>query len=242
MEIEKNDVDISRLFTWGRAYEVVNSDGKTEAVVYMRLLGDADINRARVHALRKSADLRRKLMDVNSDEHISFIKPIDAMEVEDLYNLITVFSMRQITNDCYKNVQIKRPTPPKSNASLAKMEKYQKEVDDYPKLFKAAVEKQMQAEVAKLKKSLESESKETLYKKYISTLIEELCEQEALNAYRNMEIFLGCYKDDEYKERFFPSFDEYDNLDTQIKNDFRAAYERLDIKMDELKKLREATL
>jgi hypothetical protein len=56
-----------------------------------------------------------------------------------------------------------------------------------------------------------------------------------------MELYLGCYKDDGYKERFFSSFEEYDNLDTQVKADFRAAYEKLDMRADELKKLREAT-
>jgi hypothetical protein len=242
LQVEKNDVEISKLFTWGRIFEVVNSENEVEARIYMRLLGDADANRARVHALRKSAELRRKLLDESSDERMSFIKPFDSMEVEDLQNYVVVFSMREITNDAYKNISVPKPKPPKSNASLAKMEKFQREVDDYPTQFKNAVEKQMQKEVAKLKKSLETDSKEVLYKKYMNTLIDELCEQEAINAYRNMELYLGCYKDSEYTEKFFPSFEVYDNLDTQVKLDFRAAYERLDIKTDELKKLREATL
>lgn len=242
VEIEKNDVDIQKLFTWGRVFEVVNSEDEVQALVYMRLLGDADVNKARVYALRKSAELRRKLMDTNSDERITFITPVESFEIDELVNRIILLSMREITNECYKNVKVKKPVAPKSSASLAKMEKYQEEVDNYPKLFKDAVEKQMKVEMDRLRKSLESQTKEYLYKKFTNTLIDELCEQEAINAYRNMEIFLGCYKDDDYKEHFFSSFDEYDNLDTQIKLDFRAAYERLDVKMDELKKLREATL
>jgi hypothetical protein len=241
LPIERNDVEISKLFTWGRVFEVVNSGDEVEARIYMRLLGDADANRARVHALRKSAELRRKLLDESSDERFSFIKPFDSLEAADLQNYVVVFSMREITNDAYKNVNVQKPKPPKSNASLAKMEKYQREVDDYPTLFKNAVEKQMQKEVAKLKKSLETDSREVLYKKYVNALVDELCEQEAINGYRNMELYLGCYKDEDYKERFFPNFDEYDNLDTQIKSDLRAAYERLNINPDELKKLREAT-
>ena len=241
MDVERNDVNISKLFNWGRVYEVTNSDNEVEALVYMKVLGDADVNKARVHAIRKSADLRRKLSDLNSDERVIFIKPMDALELEDLYNLITVFSMREISNDAYKNVNVKKPVPPKSNASLAKMEKYQKEVDEYPGLFREAVEKQMKVEVDKLLKVLKTESKESLYKRYVSTLTDELCEQEALNSYRNIEVYLGCYKDDEYKELFFSSFDEYDNLPAEVKADFRAAYDRLDIRVDELKKLREAT-
>jgi hypothetical protein len=241
IEVERNDVDISRLFNWGRKYDITNAEGEVQATVYMKLMGDADVNVARVHAIRKSADLRRKLLDLTSDERVVFIKPIDALEMEDLLNLITVFSMREITGEAYKNVQVRKPVAPKSNANLAKMEKYQKEVDEYPALFRAAVEKQMQSEVAKLKVQLKTETHESLYKKYVATLTDELCEQEALNSYKNIEVYLGCYKDDSYKERLFASFEEYDNIPTEMKNEFRSAYDKLDIRVDELKKLRAAT-
>ena len=67
MEIEKNDVDISKLFNWGKAFEIVGEDGVVD-VVYMRVLGDADINKARVFALRESAKLRRALRNPDSDK------------------------------------------------------------------------------------------------------------------------------------------------------------------------------
>ncbi len=56
-----------------------------------------------------------------------------------------------------------------------------------------------------------------------------------------MELYLGCYKDPDYVERFFSSFEQYDNLDSKIKSDFRAAYDKLDVRMEDIKKLREAT-
>jgi len=244
MEIEKNDVDISKLFVWGRVFEVVGEDGKPEALVYMRLLGDADANRARVFAVRQSAELRRKLLDLNSDERIVFVKSIEEVSEEDLRNLIIAYSMREITNNAYKSIKVKKPTPPKSNASLSKMEKYQKEVDDFPTQFKDAVEKHMRKEVDKALKLLEYEDKESLYKRYTNALIDELCEQRAMESYRNMELYLGCYKDDTYAldKRFFSSYDEFDNMSLEVKSEFRAAYDKLDIKPDELKKLREATL
>jgi hypothetical protein len=242
MEVEKNDVDISALFTWGRVFEVTNQEGNVESLVYMRLLGDADVNKARVHALRKSAELRRKLMDEDSDERLAYIKSIEELSLEDLKNYIIVLSMREITNASYKNIKVKKPVQPKSDASLAKQEKYQAELDEYPAKVRDAISVQMKKEVEALRETLASETKEGLYKKYVTTSIVELCEQEAINSYRNIEVYLGCYKDDEYKERYFSSLEEYDNLNTQVKIDFRAAFERLDIKMEELKKLREATL
>lgn len=242
MEAEKNDVDVNRLFTWGRVFEVVNPKTKeVSALVYMRLLGDADVNRARVYALRKSAEMRRKLIDETSDEFTVIIKDIKELEVKDITNYIVMFSIREISTEARRNVSVKLPTPPKSNAPLAKMEKYQLEVDAYHTKVQDAVEKYIKKEVDKLLKSLEGISKEDLYKRYQKLLVEEFCEREALKAYNDMEIFLGCHRDDNYTEKFFKSFDEYDNLDSSIKAEFQAAYSSIQMTTDELKKLREAT-
>jgi|SRR5688572_9901557 len=242
MTVEKNDVDITKLFVWGTEYEIVNGDDEVLAKVFMRILGDADVNKARVYALRKSFELRRKLKDSNSEERLIYIRDFDDVTDEELINYIVAYSMREIGNDSHKMVKVKRPTQPKADASLEKMEKFQKEVDDYPNKVKEAVSKYMKDAVDKLKKSLEGLTKEALYKKYEKLLVEEFCEQEALNSYNEMQLYLGCYKDAEYKERFFESFEQYENLDSQVKKDFRTAYDRLDVRMDELKKLREATL
>lgn len=242
MSVEKNDVDISKLFVWGTKYDIVNGKDEIEATVWMRILGDADVNKARVHALRKSFELRKKLKDADSVERLIYVREIDDMTEEELVNYIIAFSMRDIGNNAHKEVKVKRPTQPKSDASLEKMEKFQKEVDEYPGKVKEAINKYMQSEVEKLRKSFDGASKEALHKKYEKLLVEEFAEQEALNAYREMELYLGCYQDEEYKKKFFSSFEEYENTDSKVKSDFRAAYDRLDVRMDELKKLREATL
>lgn len=241
MTIEKNDVDINKLFSWGTVYEIVDGNNEVQAKVYMRLLGDADTNKARVYALRKSHELRKALKDLDSTERLIYIRPIEELELEDIVNYIVVFSMREITNRAYKEVKVKKPAQPKSDASLEKMEKYQEEIDQYPIKLKEAVEKYMKKGVDELKESLKTSTKEELYKRYENALIGEFCEQEAIRAYKDMELYMACYKDENYKERFFSSFEEFDNLDTQVKMDFRAAFDRIEVGMDELKKLREAT-
>lgn len=239
--VEHNDVDISKLFIWGRDFNIVSPDDKVEAKVYMRLLGDADMNRARVYALRKSAELRKNLNNPESDDALIHIRSIDELETDDIINYITAFSMREISNQAVKEVSVDRPKQPKSNATLKQMEKYQAEIDAYPAKVQKAVGDYIKKEVEKLKASITNESKEALHKRYKNLLVAEYCEQEALKAYGEMELFLGCYKDPDYKIRLWNSFEEYDNLDRNYKNQFRAAYNTLDIRMDELKKLQEAT-
>ena len=240
--VEHNDVDISKIFEWGRVFEVINPvTQEVEALVYMKLLGDADLGRARVHALRKSSELRRRLRDEDSDERVAYIRTIDELSEEDLINLITIFSGREISINARNNVKIKAPKPPKSDAPLEQMEKFQKEVDEFPAKRQKAVTEAVEKEMAKFKKSLEGESKESLYKKYTKALIDEFCEREALVAFENMQTYLGCFKDDSYKERFFNDFDAFDNLESTVKQQFVDAYRQIDIDINELKKLRRAT-
>ncbi len=243
MELEKNDVDISKIFKWGRVF-ILKGDNESDeegTLIYMKLLGDADVNRARVYALRKSAELRRKLRDQNSDERLAAIRDIEDLSQEDLINYILIFSTREITVNAAKEVKVPVPKMPKSNAKLEKVEKYQEELDAYNGKRKAAVDKYVQKEIEKLVNGLKAESKETLYKRYESLLIEEFCEQAAFKAYEDMQIYLGCFKDDEYKELFFSSLEEYDNLLSEQKALIRQAYSTLNIGMDDLKKLREVT-
>lgn len=242
MDYEKNDVDISKLFIWGKKYEITDSTGKENlGTVWMRLLGDADVNKARVYAIRKSRELRLKLLDPASDERLVYTRQANELSHDDLINYVTMFSMREITNKALKEVTVESPKMPRSNASLKKMEQYQHEIDEYPEKLNDAIKKFTKKEVDALQKTLRTESDENLYKIYIERLIDELCEQEALSSYNDMVLFLGCYKDEDYKIHLWNSFEDFANIPTETKIAFRAAYEGLNIKIDDLKKLREAT-
>lgn len=242
--IEKNDVDISKLFGWGRVFEVVNPQTKeVDALVYMKLLGDADLGRARVYALRKSAELRRKLKDTNSDEYLAWVRDINEVEIQDLINLITVFSMRELSRNAREKVKIPTPKPPKTTAKLEKMEAFQKQVDDYPEKRAKVIEEAINKEVEILQKSLKEKDKEELYRQYVKMLVDEFCERMAIDAFEDYQTYLGCYIDDTYKSdaRFFKDFEDFDNLEPTVKTQFKDAYRSLDIELSELKKLRRAT-
>lgn len=240
--VEKNDVDISKLFSWGRVYEVIDPlDDSIINLVYMRLLGDADLNRARIYALRKSSELRRKLRDENSDERVAYIRPLSELDRDSMINLITILSSREITTNAVRNVKVKEPKQPKSNAKLEEVEKFQKEIDEYPAKRQEAVAKAVEKEVERLKKEQDKKTDEELYRDYVKIHIDEFCEKEAFEAFKNMQVFLGCYKDSSYKEKYFSDFEEFDNLESTMKENFKAAYDSIDVNMSELKKLRLAT-
>ena len=239
--VEHNDVDISKLFIWKQKFEIVDENNEVIQEIYLRVLGDADLNRARVYALRESALLRSLLKSDYSDEHYAYIHPIDEFEKEQLVNLISALSMRELSKAADKEVVLKKPKSPKSDASTEELEKYQKEIDNYPikkmKLLKDSIEKKTE----ELVKSLQEKPKKELYDKYTELLINELCEQELLHAFRERTTFLATYKDEDLEDRVFTMFEDFQNLPRNIKDQFMVAYDSLEIYGESLKKLRQAT-
>lgn len=237
--VERNDVDVAPLFAWSKEFKVI-SKGE-EVPVFMRLVGDADINRARVAALRKSADLRGRLRDINSDERVVFIKDIDDIEIENLVAVIAVFSMRDIAEAATKRLKIKVPKTPKSDAKTSVQEKYQAELDSYPERRQAELRSLIEKDIEVLKESLEKEPKEKIYKKYVNIMSDELCEQELLKTFKSWCAYLGSYKNEELSERLFSSYEEFDNLQPNLKEQFINEYSRLELYGDDLKKLLQVT-
>ena len=84
MIAEKSDVDISKLFHYGKKFDIQDRNGKKVLTVFIRIVGDADLNRARVYAIRRSAELRERLRSKESDESLAFIPPIESVEKNSL--------------------------------------------------------------------------------------------------------------------------------------------------------------
>jgi hypothetical protein len=96
---EKNNVEIEKLFKWSSDFKINDKYGNFIVDVFMRLVGDAEINKARVFAIRKSAELRKLLRDDESDERIAFISTVYEMdEKEELADLISMLKLREFSD------------------------------------------------------------------------------------------------------------------------------------------------
>lgn len=238
--IEKNDIDISKLFTWGLGFPIQDDKGQELFKVYMRLVGDAELNRARVFALRKSAELRKKLKTEDSDERLAFIPDIDLIEQDEIIQSLILFNTKYLTSDALKEVKITMKKEPSSDATLEEQEEYQKWIDSYPQERENKIKEYVNARVVEVEKELKAKDKEVLFKDLERSLIDQLCENEMLLRYRDMCTYLGSFKDVEYKEHFFKDFSEFDNLPKEIKSQFNESYMSLEIGGEDLKKLLEA--
>lgn len=235
--VEKNDVDISKLFNWGLSFPIQDNNGKDLFKVYIRLVGDAELNRARVFALRKSAEFRKKLKTEDSDERLAFIADYDLIEKEELIQSLLLFNTKFLTSDAYKEVNITVKKEPSSDATLEEQEEYQQWVDNYPKEREEKIRAYVTEKLVKIQEELESKDKETLYKEFEKSLVNQLCENEMILKYRDMCAYLGTFKDSEYKEKFFKDFEEFENLPKEIKDQILEFYMALEIGGEDLKKL-----
>jgi len=236
MNVDKNDVDISRLFQWKKKFMLEYITGQDAAEVYMRLAGDADINRARVHGLRKAADLRKKLITEDTDERIAFIPPIEMVDKEGLIQAIASLSIKEYSKDAVKELDLPYPVEPKSDATQEAWEKYQAEVDNYPnqRLVRISeyIKYAMDADITKLEK----QNIEDLYKKYERLIITDLCEREMVGAYNSFCIQQNTFVDPEMTVRVYETTEEFENAPRFVKDQLLTFYEELELDSVELKK------
>jgi hypothetical protein len=240
-DVEKNDVDISELFKWTKEIEIEDSFSGIRVKFYMRLLGDADLGRARTHGYRKSSDLRKKLKTKGSDERTSLIAELeDFTDTEVVLKAIEILRTPEIYQRAIKNVDIPEPKEPETE-DLEAWEEYQKKVDTYSDKFKKAVDKEAEKLKTEDMKFLEGKESAELYKIYENEVINKLCQEEMNNGFYDMAIFLATFKDDKFMIPAFKKFDSYNNTRPNLKTRLRNEYQRLELGLDVLKKSPEAT-
>lgn len=234
--IEKNDIDISKLFSWGSSLTLKNKHGDDVLTVYMRIIGDADVNRARVIALRKSAELREKLKTPGSDERVALLPSMKEIEKEKIIETMLFMTLKDLSSVAEKNLVLKYPQEPDSDATLEEQEEYQKQVDDWPNTLQTKISESLEKEVAIERKRLQQLSENKLKTEYEDLWINRLCEVEMYNSFQDICVVFGSYKDADYKRKLFNSIDDFQNLPTEVKEQLLDFYATLIIDIDELKK------
>ncbi|MHA2046048.1 MAG: hypothetical protein ACW99G_14745 [Candidatus Thorarchaeota archaeon] len=241
-DIDKNDVETSILFNWGTPVPMVDDFGNLVETVYVRLVGDADTNRARTYALRQSAELREKLRTPDSDERVAYIPDWKSMRNENLIELVIQFKLREYVQKVTKDLLLPLPAEPSSDASLEEQEKYQKEVDEYPSVRENKVRESMQAVIQSEREYLATLPKLDLALEAENAIIAELCEQRMYDAFQAKVITLATFYDDKYQKRRFSSTEQFEDLLPTFKEQLFSAYNSININTENLKKLPGAML
>jgi len=232
---EKNDVDINSLFYYRKPVTVIGKDAEP-VTFYMRLVGDAELQRARVKALRDSRKLRDALKNPESDEHLAYIPDVNDLDSKQLVEVILLSLLKEISSEVISELDIPFPKELESGASLEEQEEYQKLVDEYPKKRENLVREEIISRAAAAKKELLKKDIEVLRKDYLVGIRNEMCEVELTKSFYNHIVFYSLYRDPEYKIPLLESFEEFKNFPSEIKEQLIKEYRSLELGMDELKK------
>lgn len=231
---ELNDVELKPLFSWFGRHEITDSNGNTFDV-YIRLVGDVEINRARVFALRKSAELRKLLKTEGTDERIGLIEGLSPDSKDGFIAGIMFRKAQELYLDAVKEVRVKTPKEP-SSADLEAQEKYQLEVDSWQDRYNKALNDWVTPRYEKYMNLLSSKSENDIRQEYESIIIKSVCDNTFQSKFKEMCTFFGTFKDEEMKQPFFESFEEFENLRSDVKKQFIEFYSALDLSNDDLKK------
>jgi len=234
--IERNDIDISNLFKWKSVLELKDIDDNIIKTVYMRIIGDAELNRARVSSMRASAEMRSKLRDTTSDEYIAYIPSIDQFEKENIAEMLLSLDMRRYAEQVEKTIKVPMPKKLSSDASLEEQEIHQRAIDDYPQFRQKKIKDALTKLVEEERKKLNRTSVENLITKYRQLVSDQLCEIELNRTFIGMSVVFGTFDDEKCTEKTFSSFDEYENLPPYAKEQFIEHYYNLQLGVSDLKK------
>ena len=194
-DIEKNDVDIAQLFKWSKVVVIEDNMTNQSVTLHLRLVGDADVNRARTRALRDSGELRKKLRDPKSEERVSFVNELQEIkDKETAVSFCILLDLDELQKKAMRDAKPPaKPKEPKSDASLEEQEKYQKKVDAYPVKYAKVVAKELQKLRETEEERLGALTFEEVYEHYETLVISRLCNtQRAPSADRKVRKYEYC--------------------------------------------------
>jgi hypothetical protein len=241
IDIEKNDVDISKLFAYKKEITLLIPGTSDEVTFYQRVVGDEDNNKARVYALRESGKLRSKLNDRKWEDRVAYVPDISKVLKDDLVEITLGLIMQDLSMQALNETTLKEPKQPKGDATLEEQEEYQEAIDNYKKEFNEKVTKTLGEKVEEKRKLFSKFTKDELVKMYGGALIDQHCQERFGRAYLEQATFYGTYVDKEYTTRAFKTFEDFKNAPSNLKDALTRAYSDIQLGGVALKKLRGVT-
>jgi len=226
---------ISKLFTWSHPLGLKNLQGEVVMQVNQRLVGDLDIQKARMSALRLSREMRVKLRDPNSDEHIALIQPVDDLERDSLITLILVDSIDSVRQKIDQTFYYAEPTEPEEYATTEEHEEFAEKWSTWEADREKEYSKTLIKEMDAVKADLEQIDTESLRNRAINMRIDALCDSELKSRFIEMCVVLGTYEDDRFRKHLFESYQDYAAQPELLKNQLLAGYAELEMSTISLK-------
>jgi len=203
--------------------------------VWMKLPGDANINRARVKGLHAGIAFREALEDEKSVESKAYIPDASKKTKSELLDVTLALMIPEFNLKAMREISIPYPSEP-TDPSIESMSEYQKEVDAYSAKFSAELVDLVTAMTEVEKKRLNKATKAQVLDVYRESIISELHANRFDSVYKGWCIHFAAFRDEACTKRIFETYEDYDNAPVIMKTQFIEFLNDLDISSADLKK------
>ncbi len=228
-------VNLQDLFRWKQELHVTDHNGEQVLTVYQRVVSDKEYEEARLHALRQSRKVRLALRDPETDEHAALMENLEVSSKQQITNVILINKFQQMHSAADDMVQIQMPKHPGTNASVEQMEEYEHAVDEYNQKRAEELMEHLDKIQQKEQEKLEELSNEELIELAAKSMENQICTNVVNEILRDYQVYLGTYADKAYKNRYFISFEDFQELASQVKEQLIRGYNSLKMVPEELK-------
>jgi hypothetical protein len=233
---------LTDLLLYKKEIEVINpSTNKPLKMVWVRVLGDFDLNRAYKLARIASSKKREALRDPNTEDYQDEVFAVADLERADKEDIIKTAKTTIFASEA--QAVVKREDLPTLDeisvdpdaASLEDLELLDKKQLEIEKLYR----EKLQAYIADKTKELEGELKEKSDEEITKMAQYEISNIIPFSVFMNeltdQKIFFGTFRDKTCKEREFASIDDVKNLPRVIKDKLSEEISSLEMSYEEIK-------
>lgn len=210
-------------------------------VVYIRLIGDQDLEDSYKIARAYSADYRAKLRDTESLEYKERVTPV--FETDERQCLDIIKAARTSNVEAEARANIERPNLPElaefsqdgDAPTLEEQEKFDAEIARIEQEYETAVLEYRQTREAIVEDELKDKPLEELRKLAALDIITVLTLPIFFNELMDQKVYRGAFVDKTYREKAFDTVEEFKNADAFIKDQLITKYLQLEVNPDEIK-------
>lgn len=234
--------EITDLLRYKEKVELTSPAGKKIGEVWVRVLGDYDLQLAYRLSRIASTKKRSLLRTPGSTDYMDEIQPIpENNSREDCIALIKAAKVNIFTGEAYANVNKEEPPKLEEVAEepdaptleeQEKMDLLQAKINlDYANKINEYIEDR----TAVLMGELELKTDEEIYDMTKYEMSNLLAMQEFQRELTNQKIFRAVYKDQACKVRAFAEMDEFSNSHPVVKEQLISAYTKIELTPDDVK-------
>lgn len=221
---------------------ILDDKGKP-VVVYIRLIGDDDLEKSHKAARLASSDIRAQLRDPSTELYRDRVAPIITESRETCIEIIQ--SARSSNLDAEARSAVVRPDLPDLEEfaidpdapTLEEQEKMDTEVNALNTKYEEDVKDYVSVRTNQILDELKPLTDAEVAAQAAIEIVNITALAEFFTELMTQKIVRGAYTDKTFKEKAFDSFEEFRNADKNIKDQLISAYLKLEIDPEQLKNL-----